>query len=188
MSPPQRGLPWPPGLENLPQTLSHHISLFSIQPLLLHIKLPPDTLFLLHLIILRIRKSNRAQWVQLLALFSMGSGASAEMTVMPGSWSNWRLADTPAYICIHMYTYLYISIHIYIASLGFLPTWWPHNSWTAYMAAQGSKRPRQKLPVLFKGLGTIIKSLLLYSIDQSRPRSTQIQRKGHLYARTVFWQ
>lgn len=44
------------------------------------------------------------------------------------------------------------------------------------MAAQGSKRPRQKLPVLLKGLGTIIGSLLLYSTDQSRPRSTQIQR------------
>lgn len=46
------------------------------------------------------------------------------------------------------------------------------------MAAQGSKRLRQKLPGLLKELGTIIGSLLLYYIDQSRPRSTQIQREG----------
>lgn len=46
------------------------------------------------------------------------------------------------------------------------------------MVVQGSKRPRQKQPALLKGLGNIIGSLLPYSIDQSRLRSTEIQEEG----------
>lgn len=46
------------------------------------------------------------------------------------------------------------------------------------MVVQGSKRPRQKQPALLKGLGNIIGSLLPYSIDQSRLRSTEIQEVG----------
>ena len=66
MSPPQRGLLWPPGLENFPQTLSHHLSVF---PWSLHCCM--TTAYKYSVIILfhnsTMRKSIKVQWVQLLS-------------------------------------------------------------------------------------------------------------------------
>lgn len=52
----------------------------------------------------------------------------------------------------------------------------PEGSWTFYMKAQGSKRPRKKVPVVSKvKVQSQQASLPIYSIDQSSHNPTQIQ-------------